>query len=318
LRLLGDHDAALADLDRLQAEFTREESLFIHRRLAEGLLEQVWAWREMGEPKMAAPALERLTTEFFSESDPEVANAVTRGLGARGLDCYLRGEFEEAAALYDMVIERGSDTTDEQVWSAVVAAAEGKALGFSRRGDADGALRYLDLWTTETLRRFPASPSHFARLVQQRLGVLASARRLEEVVTVAHDIIGKFRDSDDPALRQTVARALLERAGAFGALGRPEEASGALEAIHDYPEEALAVLDWQIDNADIATAPWLGPWLAQTLLLRASLLSELDRDQESAETLESLISKFDGSDDPAVRLIVAGAREMRADLDADE
>ena len=78
------------------------------------------------------------------------------------------------------------------------------------------------------------------------------------------------------------------------------------------------MLDWQIDNADIATAPWLGPWLAQTLLLRASLLSELDRDQESAETLESLISKFDGSDDPAVRLIVAGAREMRADLDADE
>ena len=58
--------------------------------------------------------------------------------------------------------------------------------------------------------------------------------------------------------------------------------------------------------------------MTSRLLLRASILSELDRDEESANTLDSLIERFADSDDPAVVATVEEARQARAQIDVDE
>ncbi len=315
LRVLGEYRAALADLEQLQDRFTRTDDPWVAEKLADGLLEQVWVWREMGLPELAGPALERLITEFASDTNPSIVNDVTRGLMVRAEGCYRGGELDTADGLYDLVLERGRATTDGLVWDAVIDATAGKAWVLARRGAVDEGLRYLDEWLQETRERFPARLGCVAHILYSKIGILAWVQRNEDVVSVAEEIVDQFGNSDEPTLRKTIAFALLERAFALGYLGRECDGLSAFEALHEYPDEVLAVLDEQVGLIERNEDPTVvAQHLAPKLLLRASILRELDRDMESAEVLSMLIERFADSDYPGVLAAVGAARQALAGL----
>jgi hypothetical protein len=149
--------------------------------------------------------------------------------------------------------------------------------------------------------------------------VLNSVNRSNELLTLSYEIAERFGDSSDPALRRAVARALLERMPSLGQLGRLEEVAGAMATLSDYEDDALAILDDQTTDVDLDTTPRFAGYVAQRMMLRASLLVQFDRDEEGAAAYEALIEKFKDSKDPEVRRIVTGALMTRAMLEeADE
>jgi hypothetical protein len=113
-----------------------------------------------------------------------------------------------------------------------------------------------------------------------KLSVMSAARGGEDVVRLADAVVERLGDSEEPSTRLTLALALVQKFLALGMLGRPSESSAAAEAAHEYPEEALQVLDGQISSIDHDTDRSSGANFATRQLLRASILISLDRDEE--------------------------------------
>lgn len=318
LRARGEYPQALADLEMLQERFSRDEGPLFARWLAQGLLEQVLVWHEMGMPEPAAAALERLISEFESDDAPQVVNVVTRALYYRGKSCQERGERDAAGELYDAVLARARETTDQAVWEAAALAAEDKALLLAQGGAFDDALAVLERAEADVAEHLNDDARYLTRLLWVKLSVVPAARGGEDVVRVADEVVERLGESEEPSTRLTIALALVQKFLALGMLGRPSESSAAAEAAHEYPEEALQVLDGQISSIDHDTDPSSGANFATRQMLRASILIALDRDEEGAEVLDSLIEEFADADDPAGLEIVKQARIARADLDLDE
>ena len=245
------------------------------------------------------------------DTDDGVAGVITRALDVRGDDCYARREFDAAERYYDQVIERGHDTTNEIVWSSVIGAASGKAKVMSVRRQDDAALAFIDLWLKETVERFPAGPGHFGRLLTARISILVADSRWVELVVVADEVLERFGAADDADVRWAVAQGLIEKATAIERLGRPlDERLAAYEAIVERAEDVLPVIGWKLAVHNRPAA-----WVAHQKLLRATLLSQLDRSEESAHAYEQLIREFEGSDDAEIQLLIAAAR---AALESDD
>jgi tetratricopeptide (TPR) repeat protein len=318
LRARGEYPQALADLEMLQERFSRDEGPLFARWLAQGLLEQVLAWHEMGMPDPAAAALEQLLTEFGGDDAPQIVNVVTRALYYRAESCRDRGEYDAAGEMYDAVLERARETSDERVWAVAALAAEQKATLLARDGAFDDALAVLERGLADIAEHLNDDASYLTRLLWMQLSVLPAARGGEEVVRLADEVVDRLRDSDEPSTRLTLALALVQKFLALGMLGRPSESSAAAEAAHEYPEEALQVLDQQISAIDHDTDPSSGANFATRQMLRASILISLDRDEEGVEVLDSLIKQFAHADDPVGLELLKQARIARADLDLDE
>jgi len=185
-------------------------------------------------------------------------------------------------------------------------------------GRPDDALAVLERGLADIAEHLNDDASYLTRLLWMQLSVLPAARGGEEVVRLADEVVDRLRDSDEPSTRLTLALALVQKFLALGMLGRPSESSAAAEAAHEYPEEALQVLDQQISAIDHDTDPSSGANFATRQMLRASILISLDRDEEGVEVLDSLIKQFAHADDPVGLELLKQARIARADLDLDE
>lgn len=318
LRARGEYLEALADLEMLRERFSRDEGPLFARWLSLGLLEQVLAWHEMGMPEPAAAALEHLIGEFGGDDAPEIVNVVTRALYYRAETCRDRGDIDAASELYDAVLTRARETREETVWVVAALAAENKGLLLAQAGACDDALAVLERAEADVAEHLDDDPRYLARLLWVKLSVASRVRGSEDIVRLADDVVERLGDSEEPSTRLTIALALIQKATALWMLGRMSEGSAAAEAAHEYPEEVLQVLDTQIGSIDHDDDPSAGPNFASRQLLRASILSTLDRDEEGAEVLDSLIEQFADSDDPPSREIVKQARIARAELHADE
>ncbi len=313
----GDYQAALADLERLLARFAPSEAPYIARKVAEGLLEQVWVWKELGLSDLADAPLERLTTEFAADADQRIVEVVTQGMFLRAEDCYARSQLTLAERLYDGVLERVRAGTASGAWEAA-GAAVGKSWVLARRDAVDEALAILDLWLREFKRRFPDDSINLARMYYAKMARLDRASRFDDAVRVANEVIQAFGDSDEPTLREYVAAALLEKATVYGPR-RITEATEAFETLGArYADEALEILDTQIAKINPDDGPQAQRQLAPRLLYRAYILADMDREEEAADALDSLIERYGDSDDPGVMVAVSAARATRTELDIDE
>ena len=219
------------------------------------------------------------------------------------------------------VTETGLKSTDEPAelsgWGADIDAPLREAWVLVRRGAVDEALAAIDRYEQEAERSGRAD-SCVARVLSARLDVLAYVDRNDAVVSLADGIHERFEQSDEPVLREAVASALLEKAYALGRMRRVGETVAAYEALHEYPEEVLSVVDREIALIDAKTDPVGAQRLAPRLLLRASLLSTLDRDDESSNVFGAVIEQFSSSDDEIVLAMVEHARQARMQLAADD
>lgn len=78
------------------------------------------------------------------------------------------------------------------------------------------------------------------------------------------------------------------------------------------------MLDRQIHDVDVKADLGAAQRVARRMVLRAGILAELDRLEDSANTPDRLIEKFADADDPILRTIVDVARTARAEIELDE
>jgi len=158
-------------------------------------------------------------------------------------------------------------------------------------------------WAASVTMRCPAfgagAPSGWKR------GRLEASGREGDAVGIFDEVVRRFGDDLDPAVRIQTAEALVAKAVALEKLERRSEALGVLDEVvgrfGDDPDPAL--------RSRVATA-----LVQKGLLLR---LRPRRRGAEAIEGYEELLRRFDDDPDPVVRAHVAQASlKKRAGLEA--
>jgi tetratricopeptide (TPR) repeat protein len=309
----GNLEGALAGLEGVVVRFGEASDPLVARAVASAIWHQARFWNRLGMPELRMSALGHLVERFASSTDPYPAHLVTRALYFRALDRHTAGDLDEADALYDETLRRARGVAEPLVRDAAMHATVGKARLLSSRGCHEQAVSLLDERLAELDDLIPGRPDYLATLLLTKLYVLNRAADDGEAIAVADQLIDRLEDSADHSLRVQVAHALLQKAVSLGRLGQPAEQRSILEVVLDsFADETLEALDWRIANVE--GDPGWQRGLVGDLLLRASVLYELGRPEESAEAFNALIDQFGGDTDDVVVAVIEQARAARAGL----
>jgi tetratricopeptide (TPR) repeat protein len=127
---------------------------------------------------------------------------------------------------------------------------------------------------------------------------LGQRGRPAEAIAVYDDALARFGNSDDPVLREPVAKALVNKGAALGKTGRGDEAIAAYD-------DVLA----RFGNSD---DPVLREQVASALFNKGVALSRLRRPAEATAVYDDVLARFGDSDDPVLRERVASALVNKA------
>jgi tetratricopeptide (TPR) repeat protein len=126
----------------------------------------------------------------------------------------------------------------EPTWNAAIRAVDGSERAFTLARRAYDAHRRMD--AVELLRQAAGTLAEAGFALGVVLGELG---RPSEAVAVYDEVLERYGDDPDPALREHVARALINKAITLGRLDRPSEAVAVcdqvLERYGDDPDPAL-------------------------------------------------------------------------------
>lgn len=130
---------------------------------------------------------------------------------------------------------------------------------------------------------------------------LAELGRTDDAIGVWDDVIRRFGDADDPALRWWVARSMIRRALTLHAKGRIEDAIAGLHELEQY------VVD---ETASAA----LRELAASAVRAQGYFLDELGRTDEAIAANRRLLGRFGGYGEHAIRELVASALNHIGDM----
>lgn len=244
---------------------------------------------------------------------------MTRALHEQALYLDDLGDHATALSLYTAVVERSSGATDRELRRRSARSATRKAGLLARAGSVSECLSVLETAIRELeLADDLDEPDVWARALLARAELLFYGERLAEAVVVGDAVISRLENSTDPEVRKLVARALMAKSGRLGALGRTTEAAAAFEQLaNEFSQDALATIDDAERTLDGSDDPVDRLNLASYLMMKAGILSELDREDEAESVLTSLIARFGNDDDPGIAAIIANVRDLLEDDDDD-
>ena len=123
--------------------------------------------------------------------------------------------------------------------------------------------------------------------------LLGQLGRSEEALVVYDDVIARYADAPEPALREQVARALFNKGARLGQLGRSEE--------------ELVVYDDVIARYADAPEPALREQVARARVNKGARLGQLGRSEEELVVYDDVIARYADAPEPALREQVARA-----------
>jgi tetratricopeptide (TPR) repeat protein len=133
----------------------------------------------------------------------------------------------------------------------------------------------------------------FARVLGDKGIALGQLNRGEEALAVYDDLLRRFGDATESALREQVARALFNKGVTLGQLNRGEE--------------ALAVYDDLLRRFGDATEPALREGVAKALFNKGFTLGQLSRNEDAVAVYDDVARRFGDATEPALREQVAKA-----------
>jgi len=165
------------------------------------------------------------------------------------------------------------------------------------------------------------------------LGILG---RSEEALAAYEEVVRRFGEANEPALREQVAKALFNKGVRLGALGRSEEEIAVSEEVvrrfgeatesalreqvakalfnkgvalreSGRSEEAIAVYEEVVRRFGEANEPSLREPVAKALLNRSVMLCALGRYREAIAVSEEVVRRFGETTEPALREQLARA-----------
>jgi tetratricopeptide (TPR) repeat protein len=117
--------------------------------------------------------------------------------------------------------------------------------------------------------------------------------RSEEEIAVYDDVVARFEAASEPALREQVAQALVDKGLRLGALGRSDE--------------AIAVFDDVVARFEAASEPALREQVARALVSKGITFGELGRSEGEIAVFDNVVARFEAASEPALHEQVAGA-----------
>jgi tetratricopeptide (TPR) repeat protein len=169
--------------------------------------------------------------------------------------------------------------TDAQALAVAIAAYYDNRL--------DHATRALD-------SAHRSSIDEVAAIAGYNLGVvLGDLERSEDAVAVYDDVVARFGDATEPALRERVAGALFNKGVRLGALQRSED--------------AVAVYDDVVARFGDATEPALRERVVGALVNKGLTLGALQRSEDEIAVYDDVVARFGDATEPALREQVAKA-----------
>jgi tetratricopeptide (TPR) repeat protein len=163
-----------------------------------------------------------------------------------------------------------------------------------------------------------ADPKNLA-LLAHALGVKGTALvgqgHLEEAIEILDALVARLENAPGLEVRAQIALGLNTKAMVLHQLGRESEAvSARSDLVTRYGEEALIVFDEHARHCDHSAEPQAREQLVSILYSKARVLADLGRPNDALPVLVSLISRFEGDENPKIQISVDGAREVRDQL----
>src|SRR6516225_8598717 len=149
----------------------------------------------------------------------------------------------------------------------------------------------LDKLIRELKRQVAAARLSDAQALLNKGRTLGELRRREEAIAVYDDLIARFGNATELALREHVVLALLDKGNTLGELRRREE--------------AIAVYDDLLARVGNATELALRERVALALLDKGNTLRALRRREEAIAVYDDLIARFGNATELALRERVA-------------
>ena len=196
-------------------------------------------------------------------------------------------------AVHDYVLDdaqrHAKDRVPDPVWQASLQAAKRRItaepdrlwrVGVSafEQGMLEVALTAMQTLATDG--RMPEAMFNVGVLLGQ-------LDRSEEAIAVYDELVGRFGEATEPALREQTAEALLNKGITLGQLDRSEE--------------EIAVYDELVGRFGEATEPALREQTAKALLSKGITLGQLDRSEEAIAVYDELVGRFGEATEPALR-----------------
>ena len=116
---------------------------------------------------------------------------------------------------------------------------------------------------------------------------------LKQAVDIYDSLVAHFGAAEEPALRQAVARALVNKGIALDRLGRPEPAIEAYDNV--------------VARFGEAEEPALRDQVARALVNKGVALAKLGRPELAIEACDTIVARFGEAEEPALRKTVARA-----------
>ena len=209
---------------------------------------------------------------------------------------------------------------------------EDRAFAAYAEGKPALAAEYFD----QAAQSPDASQAQITQFLFNRGVLLGELGRGEEAIKAYDEVLSRFGDAREPALREQVAKALFNKGNTLGELGRGEEAIKAYDEVlsrfgdaHEPAlreqvakalfnkgvrlgelgrgEEAIKAYDDVLSRFRDAPEPALREQVAKALFNKGVSLGQLGRRQEEIKAYDELLSRFRDAPEPALREPVAGA-----------
>jgi tetratricopeptide (TPR) repeat protein/DNA-binding transcriptional ArsR family regulator len=132
----------------------------------------------------------------------------------------------------------------------------------------------------------PAASAELTAELQQGRDLLKRGSA-SEILAVYDNVVSRFGEASDPAMRVRVARALVNKGITLGQLGRSED--------------AIAVYDNVVSQFGEASDPALREQVARALVNKGFRLAQLGRSEEAIVVYDNVISRFGEASDLALR-----------------
>ncbi|NIF82317.1 tetratricopeptide repeat protein [Comamonas sp. Tr-654] len=149
----------------------------------------------------------------------------------------------------------------------------------------------------------PVSAVRNAEFIFARAITLDMMNRTEEAVKLYNQIQQRYDKETSPDLRDSVARALVNKSVALGKLGKKQE---AIEL-----SEYIARIYGNDDD------PNLREQTARAIGNKGFTLAELGKEQEAIQTFEEIVKRYADDPEPAIQRVVANTRQLLNELRGD-
>ena len=311
LRGLDRPQEALDCCDDLIRRFQDVDDLAVQRRIARAVYRRAHLFGDLGRQDKEIEAYDELAARFGSSADLEICETVLEGLENK-LQIYRDQEdFETVAEVCEQIINRFRGESYWPIADGVARAMIRQAVAFGRRGKHNKELAAYD--TVFRLYHDAPEPSlrvHAAQALMFKAVSLNDADEVSAEMECYEEVIRRYAEDADREVRVVAADAIIHKGLSLGAIAEDAaEDTGEREI-----DSEIACYDEVLARYGAEEFVPLQRAVAEALLHKAEVFSEVGHTAEASQCVERLIATYSAIEDFDMREIVKDAHELRSEL----